>query len=845
MKKFYFLFIGLCLFENVTAQIIYIPDSAFKSKLISANQDNFTAKDLLDNYTKIDVNGDGEIQSTEALNISSISVAGNSNIQINDLMGIEQFSNLRYFYCSDADIPDLNLSGLSNLIEIKYIRNKTNTINLSGLTKLEKLNIWTNNIVNIDFSGLSNIKSLEYSSNKITLIDLTGLPNLEILNCSSNGIANLDIPLLPNLKELYCDNNTISSLDLSGVNNLEILDCNSNDLSILNSSNLTNLKSLSFKFNKITEIDVVNAKKLEFLGCSYNLLSTLDVSGIISLSRLDCATNNLTSVNVSDCINLGVFDCSENELTTIDLADCGKLSTFNCSFNLLSSLFLKNGSANNYYHYISSNPTLKYICVDENEKLYYKGIVNNLGYKDCEVNSYCSFTGGANIKIIQGINTFDVDNNGCDSNDRIYPNLNFSISDGTMNENIISNTSGNYSVFVGEGTHTIVPIIENPNYFSVSPVSANVTFPIQTSPFIQDFCVTPNGVHNDLEVTILPLVPARPGFDATYKIIYKNNGTTMQSGSVVLTFNDEVLDFVSATPNFNNQITNKLTWNYSYLRSFESREINITLNVNSPMETPAVNIGDRLSFNALISPVSGDEKPVDNSFALRQSVVGSFDPNDKTCLEGDVLTPELIGEYVHYLIRFENTGTYPAQNIVVKDLIDLSKFDISTLTPMKASHDFVIKISEDNTVEFIFENINLPFDDATNDGYIAFKIKTVPTLVTGDSFTNEANIYFDYNFPILTNKATSTFKTLGTQDFEFSDYFSVYPNPVSDILNIGTKNTIQLKTMAIYDVLGQIVLAVLNAQNISKVDVSKLSSGNYFLKINTDKGTSSFKFIKN
>jgi hypothetical protein len=226
------------------------------------------------------------------------------------------------------------------------------------------------------------------------------------------------------------------------------------------------------------------------------------------------------------------------------------------------------------------------------------------------------------------------------------------------------------------------------------------------------------------------------------EIIYKNNGTTMQSGSVVLTFNDEVLDFVSATPNFNNQITNKLTWNYSYLRSFESREINITLNVNSPMETPAVNIGDRLSFNALISPVSGDEKPVDNSFALRQSVVGSFDPNDKTCLEGDVLTPELIGEYVHYLIRFENTGTYPAQNIVVKDLIDLSKFDISTLTPMKASHDFVIKISEDNTVEFIFENINLPFDDATNDGYIAFKIKTVPTLVTGDSFTNEANIYW-------------------------------------------------------------------------------------------------------
>jgi hypothetical protein len=205
----------------------------------------------------------------------------------------------------------------------------------------------------------------------------------------------------------------------------------------------------------------------------------------------------------------------------------------------------------------------------------------------------------------------------------------------------------------------------------------------------------------------------------------------------------------------------------------------------------------------------------------------------------------LIGEYVHYLIRFENTGNYAAQNIVVKDLIDLSKFDISTLVPTKASHDFVIKLSQGNKVEFIFENINLPFDDATNDGFIAFKIKTLPTLVTGDSFTNEANIYFDYNFPILTNKATSTFKTLGTQDFEFSDYFSVYPNPVNDILNINKKGSIEVQSIAVLDILGQLVIAVPNAQTISKVDVSKLVTGMYFLKMNTDKGTSNMKFIKN
>ena len=204
----------------------------------------------------------------------------------------------------------------------------------------------------------------------------------------------------------------------------------------------------------------------------------------------------------------------------------------------------------------------------------------------------------------------------------------------------------------------------------------------------------------------------------------------------------------------------------------------------------------------------------------------------------------MIGGYVHYLIRFENTGTFAAENVVIKDMIDLSKFDISTMIPTSASHSFVTKISEGNKVEFIFENINLPFDDANNDGYIAFKIKTKPTLVVNDTFTNEANIYFDYNFPIVTNKATSTFKTLGTQDFEFSNYFTLYPNPAKSDLNISSKESIEVKSISVYNTLGQSVLVVTNADKVSKIDVSSLTAGNYFIKINSNKGSSSAQFVK-
>src|SRR5690606_23260881 len=94
-----------------------------------------------------------------------------------------------------------------------------------------------------------------------------------------------------------------------------------------------------------------------------------------------------------------------------------------------------------------------------------------------------------------------------------------------------------------------------------------------------------------------------------------------------------------------------LTWQFTDLMPFETRVISLTLNVNSPIETPAVNIGEILTFNALINGLSEDVTPADNSMTIEQTVVGAYDPNDITCLEGDLVSPEMAGQYVHYVIR--------------------------------------------------------------------------------------------------------------------------------------------------------------------------------------------------
>ena len=161
---------------------------------------------------------------------------------------------------------------------------------------------------------------------------------------------------------------------------------------------------------------------------------------------------------------------------------------------------------------------------------------------------------------------------------------------------------------------------------------------------------------------------------------------------------------------------------------------------------------------------------------------------------------------------------------------------------MSGSAAYTTRISNTNQVEFVFQNINLPFTAATNTGYVAFKIKTKPTLVVGDTFSNSANIYFDYNAPIVTNTATTTIATLGTQDFEFSSMFSLSPVPAKNVLTITTKQDVVMSSVSIYNMLGQLIQV--NTNPNEAIDVSGLKTGSYFVKIVSDKGTASSKFIK-
>jgi hypothetical protein len=256
-----------------------------------------------------------------------------------------------------------------------------------------------------------------------------------------------------------------------------------------------------------------------------------------------------------------------------------------------------------------------------------------------------------------------------------------------------------------------------------------------------------------------------------------------------------------------------------------------------------LNSGDILNLNASTHLTGADIDISNNIAPLAQSVVNSFDPIDKTCLQGKNIDPSQVGEYLDYLIRFENTGTASAINVRIKDFIDTSKFDISSVVPLNARHEYYTSITNGNEVEFHFDNINLDFNDATNDGYVLFKVRTQSALVDGDSFDNTAQIYFDFNFPIITNTETVTIMSIaGTVD-TLDKSIKFYPNPASDFMSISSANVLQ--NAAIVDMSGRIVSQISFTGNSreQRVSLSNLSFGIYLVTINSETGQKIEKLV--
>lgn len=721
-----------------------------------------------------DLDFSGDIEFDEALQIGTIIV---DHANISDLSGMGFFTNLKQFSCADNQIT--TLAPLQNMVS------------------LQQLYAMNNQITAVDLSGgFTQLTDFDFAGNTLDYLNLSGCSALT--NIDPLGTGNL----------VYFNIRNCSSLTTFNVT--------SSNLSFIDFTGCTALNNLTLWNSQLTALD--------FSNLNIQIINLQDISQVSSI----------TFGNNPNLSNLNVFGSAA---TNIDLSNLPALNSFWCGNNAqLQTIFAKNGANESFVLY--NNPNLNFVCVDDSQVDAVRAYLDGNSLANVACSSYCSFTPGGNYNTITGVGRFDGNTNGCDAGDLAPNNIRFNISDGPNTGASFSNNTGNYTFYTQTGNFTVTPSVEHPTFFNFSPASATIPFVNNNNNIAtQNFCITANGVHSDVEMTISPVTPARPGFDAVYQLSYKNNGNKTETVFLNFGYDESRMDFVSATAAPTGSGAGALGFTIFNLRPFENGSVLVTMHVNAPTDTPAVNVGDVLSFTSFID-VSVDENWADNSFPYSQTVVGSFDPNDITCLEGNVAPVSAIGNYLHYAINFENTGTDFAENIVVKMVVDPAQFNLGSLQLINASHAADVKISG-NVVEFVFKQIYL---NIGGHGHILLKLKTNAGLTVGSVVSRRADIYFDYNLPVDTGLANTTFQLLAKDEFAIDQSVAVSPNPTSGVFNVKASSMIQ--SVALYDLQGRIVATHLLGESNATIDISAYANGIYFVKVKTANGSQIQKLVK-
>ncbi len=432
-----------------------------------------------------------------------------------------------------------------------------------------------------------------------------------------------------------------------------------------------------------------------------------------------------------------------------------------------------------------------------------------------------------------------------DTNEPIISNK--KISEIDTSKFTFSNSIGNYNLILPDsGNYTVFP--QQINYFNAVPVSHSASFSgVNLIDSLNDFAYQPNGTQNDLKITINPVSSFVSGFNTSYVISYENVGNTVLNGTVTA-YIDNNTYFVSSSVAPSIVSIDSLKWNVGTLMPFQSGNITLTIHIDSLLID-----GTIINTIVNIAPYNGDSNASDNYSSWQAPTTSAYDPNIILVNREAIFNTEVASApYLDYIIYFQNTGTAACVNVKVCNnlpnfLIENSFEFVASSHPVNITYDNYARL-----MTYSFNNINLPdsgFNEPASHGFIRYRIKPVTTMILGDSIKNVAAIYFDFNPPVITNKAITEivlFDDLNEKQKQTSS-LKIFPNPSSNIITFASNefsnDQCELK---IYDLYGRLVKqqTFLNAKSQIKTDVSIFTPGVYFVEINQNDKVLRGKFLK-
>lgn len=404
---------------------------------------------------------------------------------------------------------------------------------------------------------------------------------------------------------------------------------------------------------------------------------------------------------------------------------------------------------------------------------------------------------------------------------------------------------GNYSFKVPSGNYTLT---EYDNvYYPISSCqskSYSVTAVAGSACRMSfNFANTVKDIH-DVRIGLWNVNIPVPGFKYSQNLIVTNDGT-MQENNIIASYkNDNQIGVPAFLPNIlNTQAPGYFTNNTFFnLKPGESQKISIdyTVPANIPLNTDLY-FTDSTSTESPMSTWLNDFTPWNNVNQRHVTVLSSYDPN---FIE---VSPQGFGDkgyitqqdsVLEYMVHFQNLGNYFATTVKVDVFLD-SNLQWQSVRPVYSSAPSQILLSENGVLSYTFDNIHLlpaSWNEQLSHGAFSFTIRQKPELIKGTEIRNFADIYFDYNPAVTTNKSLNTIDyRLDAPGQIATDVVSrIYPNPAGKTLYIELKSQQQGDVnVSLFDLYGRHVLSrkfQVPADRF-RIETDQLSNGMYFMEI--------------
>ncbi|MCZ4410630.1 T9SS type A sorting domain-containing protein [Cryomorphaceae bacterium 1068] len=466
-------------------------------------------------------------------------------------------------------------------------------------------------------------------------------------------------------------------------------------------------------------------------------------------------------------------------------------------------------------------------------------IVDNLNLDDGMVFGIClTLNGVPCIASVEGKAFYDFNGNGVQNDPE--PGFSYAFIENSISgDQFFAGADGDFwnCSEEGNGTLEVLNVLE---YYEAADVDISLIDGDQLEDVL--IPITASEIISDVAVDLISLQPNRPGFEANYLAQISNVGTICEDDiSVEIIFPDYV-EIVSS-PNPDLIISeNSASIEVDQACPFGPFEFNLTILLDD-----TVSLGTMLEATISANVSADDPNELNNTFTSVTEVVGSYDPNDKQ-VSATTIGDEFLedGSPLKYTIRFQNTGTFYAERVVIADTID-SDLDINSLQIISTSHNMELS-REGNVLYFEFDQIFLP-DSATDFdgsiGHLRYEIDPLPTFSEGETIENTAYIYFDFNEPVVTNTVVTEFGNPLSVSNESAFETRLFPNPTDQNITISWEQDVEVDRIEIFDLSGRLLQGN-NINNLSQttLDVSDLASGIYLLKVNSSGLISTSMFMK-